>query len=260
MSVSTDNPTVRRLVQRVDQLEAEVETLRAEKETLEQQVTDLEQEVEDAHGYAEAAHRRTDTVQTGLTELQVRELQSGAMLSDAGLDTYAVEGDLGLDLDHTGDGDQCVRLSSETGDEQAAERAVPDAAEMCKLEQHRQMLRRGLIDPADIGDTDLRRATWVWDAIDKLAEDGSRDTDEWVISSEKVRRVLTDHVDAKDDSFYQITKRVMRAMAEYSGGLLATEVRHGTRYVYGDKERIQDGIFPLYEAREYDGANIVVSR
>lgn len=225
---------------------------------LEARITELETQLEDARAYAEAAHKRMQTLRVGLTELQARELQAGATLGTAGLDMHTLVHDLELEVNTVGSDDEYARLA-ESLDEDPA-RHLPDADAMHALEQRRQLWRRGFITPEDIGDVDLRRATYLWDAIDALAEEGSRDPEEWVVAAGDARRVLTRRVDAKADSLYQLTKRAMETAADRSDGLLRCEKRRGTRYLVGEKAAIQDALHPLYAGRDVDGSNIVVRR
>lgn len=229
---------------------------------LEAQVEQLQTELDDAREYAKAAHRRIETLETGLLELQVRELQTGSMLSTDGVKDYELSEDLGLDLDYVGDEHQYVRLQApeEMGDEDAMGASLPDAAEMCKLEQLRQVWRRGLMDLEELGDKNTQRAIRLWDNFDTMAEKGGTGGQNWRVDSEKVRRLIDKHEDVATGSLYELAGRVMKEMPHLTDGVVRCNDDNDL-YLVGDKERIQDALKPLYEATELDdGSNIVVRR
>lgn len=230
---------------------------------LEAQVEELQSELEDTRSYAEALKRQLESVKTGLLELQVREMQTGTMLSTDGVQDYRLSHDLDMDLQYVGDEQQYVRLENpeEMGDEDAMAASLPDAAEMCQLEQLRQVWRRGLMDLEELGDADTQRAIRVWDNIDALAEEAGTGGENWRVESEKVRRIIDKHEeDVNDGSLYELARRVMSKMPALTDGVLRFEKDDGLHLV-GKKESIQDELKPLYEVTQLDDeSNIVVRR
>lgn len=255
--MSTEQYDIEALASRVESLENEVEELQEEN-------SDLESELEDTRNYAEALHRQLETVKTGLTELQVQELQTGAMLSTDGIQEFQLEEELGLDLQYCGEEKGFVRLTDpkDVGDEKAMGASLPDADQMCQIEQLRQVYRRGLMGLEDLGDAETQRAVLVWDNIDTLAEDtGDSDHRNWRITSEKVRRIIKKNHDVQNGSLYELARRVMESLPTLTDGSLTKEKKNGKLCLVGEQDRIQNELKPLYEAASMeDGSNVVVRR
>ena len=255
--MSTQEYDVAALAEKVESLENEVAELREEKE-------ELKQELQAEKKHVEALNRQLKTMKTGLTELQVQELQAGSMLSTDGVQEYRIQDELGIELQYCGEEQQYVRASDpeDVGDEKAMAASLPDAAEMCQVEQLRQVYRRGLMDLEELGDAETQRAILVWDNVDTLAEEaGDKQNRNWRISSEKVRRIIKKHHDVQDGSLYELARRVMQRLPALTDGALTKEKQNGNLTLVGKKERIQDELKPLYEgATMDDGSNVVVRR
>lgn len=255
--MSTQEYDVAALAEKVESLENEVKELREEKE-------ELKSELQAEKKHAEALSRQLKTLKTGLTELQVQELQTGSMLSTDGVQEYRLSEELGLDLQYCGDEKQYVRLTDpqDVGDEKAMAASLPDADEMCQVEQLRQVWRRGLMDLEDLGDAETQRAILVWDNIDALAEEaGDKQNRNWRVTSEKVRRIIKKHHDVQDGSLYELARRVISRLPALTDGVLTAEKKNGSLALVGGKVRVQDELKPLYEATTMeDGSNVVVRR
>lgn len=229
---------------------------------LEAQVEQLQSELEDVRNYAEAAHRRFKTLQTGLLELQVRELQTGSMLSVDGINEFRLDDELGLDVEYVGDDQEYLRLENpdDVGDEDAMAASLPNAEEMCRLEQLRQVWRRGLMDLEDLGDADTQRAIRVWDNFDTMCSETGTNGKHWRVDSEQVRRLIDKHEDIDSGSLYELARRTMDVMPRLTDGLLRVD-KDDTLYLVGTAEGIKDAMKPLYETSTLDGGhNIVVRR
>ena len=115
---------------------------------------------------------------------------------------------------------------------------------------------------SDLGDAETQRAILVWDNIDTLAEEaGDKQTRNWRISSDKVRRIIKKHHDVQDGSLYELSRRVMERLPALTDGALTKEKKNGSLALVGEKDRVQDALKPLYEAATMDdGSNVVVRR
>lgn len=181
--------------------------------TVETRMDDVEETDQDREGRVNKIFDTYNEVRTGLTELQLRRLEDGELLSSDAVDVDALK-ELGYDPIIVGDNRDAVRLPADEQDDgdTGSSRDLPDFSQLCTLEELRIKNKLKLRSREDIeNDTAYKyRALVVWDDAGLL--DVSDNPDEIAIPSSKVREKLLKIEDISRPSSYEIAKRTMEKM------------------------------------------------
>jgi len=260
--------TMRELVSMVNDLESRLDQQDEIIEDQAERIEELEQQVEENHRETQINSTRingidnnTDRLSVGVGELQYRQLKKGATISKDGIDRGLVEDDLGLELEEVYDGQAMKAADVTEEDSEIGGKMVQSDGFQAEVEYKRQMLRRGFIEPEDLGGRSWKkmyRAIEVWDHFEKSCNEISDEV--WELPSSKVRRILKDVCeDISESSLPVITGRVMETLADKSGGVLEVQTREtNEKILTGHPEDIKGAKKPLHKSTEV-GDNTVVT-
>jgi len=202
-SVESTLSTVLRRLDDIEERQAEVES----------RVENVEEQDENREQRVNKIFRSYNEVRTGLTEMQLRRLKDGELLSADAVDIDALE-DMGYDPIIVGDNRDAVRLPAHEQDDgdSGNSRDLPDFNQLCTLEELRVKKKLKLVTRQDIeNDSAYKfRGMVVWDDAGLLNVSDSND--ELSIPSSKIREKLMKIEDIKKESSYEIAKRTMRKM------------------------------------------------
>lgn len=258
--------TLRELVQMCNSLQTTVDDLKDEVEAKDEQIADLQEQLNDQQTKAQVHESRldglngeTDRLSLGMTELQVRALKQGATLSRDAVDKEFVQGDMDLPLEDMYDGAAVKAEEVDSGGAAGSLEFLNDAS-LVEIEKDRQKIKRGLIEPNDLGKQwKLQyRAIHVWDLFEAACDE---ENENWVLGSKKVRRQLREFCgdEVSDGSLSMIASRVMKTVAEKSDGVLdVRKGRDGKNQLVGAAAAVQDAKQPLHRTVETVQGNTVV--
>lgn len=242
-------------------VEQQAEIIEQQQETIDE----LSSQVEELRGEVQANNRLFDRdrdIRRGLTELQVRALQNGRMLGRDQLDLDALRHDLGLEIEFVGGDEQYVRLANpeNEGDAKNVGSSMPNADDMNRVEQWRQMWRRGLLEREDLKNSESR-AMILWDNLEKIATPMDS-SGRYEVVSRKAKVALEEEGELEglqSDSKNTTVGRVMTQLAEtYAPNTLVLD-KGGTNSLQYNEADLKGAKKPLYKGTESAGGKIVVN-
>lgn len=254
------------------QTRPELEALREESDDLEEYVGQLEglltnvldrleaveerQENQDER-FNEYVKEKNEQQRVGLSELQIRRLREGDMLSTDGVDMEVLRDEFGDDLVEVSGG-SAVRLAEPKVDEDTSRSTeLPDFEDYCELEAERLKLHLQLRTPEDVkGDGIYKyRCLTVWSNAETLATSNDEFPGKMVITKGQVESWIMKHArnGAKQSSMDTVCNRVMDEMADRTDGVIEKKIRNGNSVLVFETDDLEEARCPRFQSRSLDG-------
>lgn len=204
----------------------------------------------------EYVREKNEEQRVGLTELQIRCLRDGDMLSTDGVDMDALREEFGDDLVEVSGG-SAVRLAEPKTDDSSRSTELPDFEDYCELEAERLKLHLQLRTPDDVQADGIYkyRCLTIWSNAETLATSNDEFPGQMVITKAQVESWLWKHArnGAKKSSMHTVCNRVMDEMADRTGGVIEKKVRNGNSVLVFSTDDLEDARCPRFQSRSLDG-------
>lgn len=251
----------------------ELEALREDSDDVEEYVGNLEGLLTDVLDRLEAVEKRQDRQderadtflkenqeqRVGLSELQIRRLREGDMLSTDGVDMDVLRDEFGDDLVEVSGGN-AVRLAEPKIDEDSSRSTdLPNFEEYCELEAERLKLHLKLRTPEDIKRDGIYkyRCLTIWSNAEMLATSNDEFAGKMAITKPQVESWILKHArnGAKESSMDTVCNRVMDEMSGRTDGVIEKKIRNGNSVLVFEVDEIEDARCPRFQSRSIGGGD-----
>lgn len=206
--------------------------------------------------FHEYVKEKNEEQRVGLTELQIRRLREGDMLSTDGVEMDVLHDEFGDDLVEVSGG-SAVRLAEPKTDEDSSRSTqLPNFDDYCELEAERLRLHLDLRTPEDVKNDGVykHRCLTIWSNAETLATQNGEFPGQMVITKGQVESWLWKHArnGADRKSMDTICNRTMNEMADKTDGVIEKKIRNGNSVLVFGQDELEGARCPRFQARSID--------